>query len=333
MNNVETNPIFYEGILFFVTPFKELIALDIKEKKIIWKFKSLKKIDSRGMSLWINKDNLDSSCIFLPIRNGLFCINYKNGKLNRKIGNSGFIKTGIVRAAPVVWKDYVIVATVDSQKVKYFDLKTGKKTYELNIHPDDRQFKGGSPWGGISIDTKNNLLFLTTGNPRPALLGSSRKGPNKNANSIIAIDLIKKKIAWSFQEVSHDLWDYDIAAPPLLTSIRINEKLLDVVIVTTKIGNTLIFDRFTGHSFHDIFYKNAPLSDFFQEEVSPKQIYLKVPEPLIKLETSKEDLDDRIVAEHQDIIKNIDNFKFGKFIPPSFNKDVLVFDMSFNDCE
>ena len=84
-------------------------------------------------------------------------------KLNRKIGNSGFIKTGIVRAAPVIWNDYVIVATVDSQKVKYFDLKSGKKAFELNIHPDDRQFKGGSPWGGMSIDKKNNLLFLTTG--------------------------------------------------------------------------------------------------------------------------------------------------------------------------
>ncbi|MDC1047311.1 hypothetical protein OAQ96_01340 [Alphaproteobacteria bacterium] len=325
MNNVETNPIFYDGVLFFVTPFKELIALNIKEKKILWKFKSLKKIDSRGMSLWINKENLDSSCIFLPIRNGLFCVNYKNGNLNRNIGNSGFIKTGIVRAAPVIWNGYVIVATVDSQKIKYFDLKSGKKAFELNIHPDDRQFKGGSPWGGISIDKKNNLLFLTTGNPRPALLGSSRKGPNKNANSIIVIDLKKREIAWSFQEVYHDLWDYDIASPPLLTTIRINDKLLDVVIVTTKIGNTLIFDRLTGKTFHDILYSNVPSSDFFQEEVSPKQINLKIPEPLIKLETSINDLDDRIVIEKQNIIEKIDNYKFGKFIPPSFNKDVLVY--------
>jgi len=325
MNNVETNPIFYEDVLYFITPFKELIALNIKEKKILWKFKSLKKIDSRGMSLWINKENLDSSCIFLPIRNGLFCINYKNGKLNRNIGNSGFIKTGIVRAAPVIWNGYVIVATVDSQKIKYFDLKSGKKSFELNIHPDDRQFKGGSPWGGISIDKKNNLLFLTTGNPRPALLGSSRKGPNKNANSIIVIDLKKREIAWSFQEVSHDLWDYDIASPPLLTTIRINDKLLDIVIVTTKIGNTLIFDRLTGKTFHDILYSNVPSSDFFQEEVSPKQINLKIPEPLIKLETSINDLDDRIFIEKQNIIEKIDNYKFGKFVPPSFNKDVLVY--------
>ena len=84
-----------------------------------------------------------------------------------------------MRAAPVIWKNYVIVATVDSQKIKYFELNSGKKAFELNIHPDGRQFKGGSPWGGISIDIKNNLLFLTTGNPRPALLGSSRKALTK----------------------------------------------------------------------------------------------------------------------------------------------------------
>ena len=55
MNNVETNPIFFEGILFFITPFKEIIALEVESKKILWKFKSLKKINSRGMTLWINK--------------------------------------------------------------------------------------------------------------------------------------------------------------------------------------------------------------------------------------------------------------------------------------
>ena len=69
------------------------------------------------------------------------------------------------------------------------------------------------------------------------------------------------------------------------------------MIVTTKIGNTLIYDRLTGNSFHDIFYDNVPLSDFSQEEISPKQINLKIPDPLIKFETSKYDLDDRIIAE------------------------------------
>tara|TARA_Y100000590_G_scaffold173883_1_gene198830 strand:- start:17851 stop:20064 length:2214 start_codon:yes stop_codon:yes gene_type:complete len=324
-NNVETNPVFYEGLLYVVTPFKELVAINILNKKIEWEFKSLKKIDSRGITLWINKENKNKSCLFVPIRNGLFCVNYKSGKLNKSLGVNGFIKTGTVRAAPVIWKDFVIVATIDDQKVKLISLKTGKIMWVIDIHPKERNFEGGSPWGGISIDTKNNLLFLTTGNPRPALIGHSRPGKNKNANSVIAIDLNLKKIVWSFQEVAHDLWDYDIASPPLLTNLRLNDQLVDVVIITTKIGNTFIFDRYSGKSFNDINYKFVQKSDYIYENVSPKQVYINIPEPLIDLNFSEDDLDDRLLDEQANIIKNINNFKFGTFVPPSFEKDVVVY--------
>ena len=325
MNNVETNPIYFDGLLYIITPFKELLAIDILNKKIKWKFKSLKKIDSRGITLWINQKDKKNSCLFVPIRNGIFCINYKTGKLNKKLGNNGFIKTGIVRAAPVIWNDNVVVATVNDQKVKIISLDDGEITDIINIHPIDRKFKGGSPWGGISLDKKNNLLFLTTGNPRPALIGTSRPGKNKNANSIIAIKLDEKKILWTFQEVAHDLWDYDIASPPLLAKIKINNKFLDVVIVTTKIGNTLIFDRLTGKSLRDINYINVPKSDYFAEKVSPKQLIIENPKSFMKLNVSTEDFDDRLIQEKNKIINTIDEFDYGSFIPPSFTKNVIVY--------
>ncbi len=325
MNNVETNPIYFDGLLYIITPFKELLAIDILNKKIKWKFKSLKKIDSRGITLWINQRDKKNSCLFVPIRNGIFCINYKTGELNKRLGNNGFIKTGIVRAAPVIWKDNVVVATVNDQKVKIISLDDGEITEIINIHPKDRKFKGGSPWGGISLDKKNNLLFLTTGNPRPALIGTSRPGKNKNANSIIAIKLDEKKILWTFQEVAHDLWDYDIASPPLLAKIKINNKFLDVVIVTTKIGNTLIFDRLTGKSLHDINYIDVPQSDYFAEKVSPKQLIIENPKSFMKLNVSSEDFDDRLKQEKNKIINTIDEFDYGSFIPPSFTKNVIVY--------
>ena len=53
---------------------------------------------------------------------------------------------------------------------------------------------------------------MVTGNPRPALVGIKRKGDNENSNSIVAINLDSKKIIWSFQDVKHDLWDYDLAS-------------------------------------------------------------------------------------------------------------------------
>ena len=325
MNNVETNPIFYDGLLYIVTPFKELLAIDILKKKIEWKFKSLKKIDSRGITLWINKNDKNNSCVFVPIRNGLFCINYKTGKLNTKLGKNGFIKTGIVRAAPVIWNDKIVVATVNDQKVKIISLNDGKILNIIDIHPKNRNFKGGSPWGGISFDNKNNLLFLTTGNPRPALIGTSRPGKNKNANSVIALDLNKNKILWTFQEVAHDLWDYDIASPPLLATIKIKDELIDVVIITTKIGNTLVFDRITGQSLHDINYIKVPTSNYIEEITSPKQINVIKPESFMKLNVSLEDFDGRLKYEKLKIINNINDYDFGTFVPPSFEKDVIVY--------
>ena len=66
------------------------------------------------------------------------------------------------------------------------------------------------------------------------MYGMTRKGANENSNSIIAIDLIKEKILWSFQEVAHDLWDFDIGCPPLLTEIKFEKKFLEVVVCVTK---------------------------------------------------------------------------------------------------
>ena len=54
-------------------------------------------------------------------------------------------------------------------------------------------FIGGEPWGGISADTRNGLVFLTTGNPKPNFVGVMRPGKNLYANSLIAFDIRNKK--------------------------------------------------------------------------------------------------------------------------------------------
>ena len=64
------------------------------------------------------------------------------------------------------------------------------------------------------------FIFLITGNPKPSLYGVDRPGDNKNLNSLIAFDINKRKILWTFQEVSHDLWDYDLSSPPILTNLK-----------------------------------------------------------------------------------------------------------------
>ena len=49
------------------------------------------------------------------------------------------------------------------------------------------------PLGGAALDEKNGLYFTVVGNPKPGTLGINRPGENKNANSIIAFDIEKKR--------------------------------------------------------------------------------------------------------------------------------------------
>ena len=46
------------------------------------------------------------------------------------------------------------------------------------------------------------------------IIGVDRPGLNEYTNSVIAIDIDKKKELWRFQETSHDIWNLDIPAAP-----------------------------------------------------------------------------------------------------------------------
>ena len=77
------------------------------------------------------------------------------------------------------------------------------------------------------MDDKNGIYFVVTGNPQPPVVGIIRPGDNKNSFSIIAFDLNNKKILWKFQDVSHDLFHYDISVPPVIANIKIEEFIIN----------------------------------------------------------------------------------------------------------
>ena len=76
-----------------------------------------------------------------------------------------------------------------------------------------------------------------------------------------------------------------------------NDKIIDVVIVMTKIGNTYVFERDSGESIFDINYKKAPISDVYNEKTASKQIFNRIPVPTIKLEFEINDLDKRSLQD------------------------------------
>ena len=80
----------------------------------------------------------------------------------------------------------------------------------------------------------------------PDHYGGVRPGANLYSDSVVALDAKTGKLRWHFQTVHHDLWDYDLAAPPILIDIRRDGRDVPAVVVLTKSSLVFVLHRETG---------------------------------------------------------------------------------------
>ena len=190
--NVETNPIFYDGIIYSVTADHKLIALDVLNKKLKWQIQSPKVIAKRGFL--IDTNDKSSPQIFTPIGKKIFKINAKDGKINETFGINGSINF-FTLVTPFIFNEKICAAGL--RKINCFDKISGKEIFSINLH--NKEDRGGNVWGGVAFDIDTGYAYVVTGNPRPALIGVNRREKNKNANSIIAVSLKEKKLFGNFK--------------------------------------------------------------------------------------------------------------------------------------
>jgi len=113
-------------------------------------------------------------------------------------------------------------------------------------YQDAWRFGGGSAWTTPAIDPKLGLLYFGTGNPSPQMDDVSRPGDNLYTVSLVALDVATGKLRWSYQQVPHDVWGYDIASPPVLFDYRHDGKTIPAVGQASKTGWFYVHDRATG---------------------------------------------------------------------------------------
>jgi quinoprotein glucose dehydrogenase len=77
----------------------------------------------------------------------------------------------------------------------------------------------------------------------------------------VALNARTGKKLWYQQLVHHDLWDYDLAAPPTLFDIRRNGQVIPAVAQITKMGLLFVFDRVTGEPVYGMEERPVPPSD------------------------------------------------------------------------
>src|SRR4029077_9099500 len=98
---------------------------------------------------------------------------------------------------------------------------------------------------------------------------------------------------WHYQVVHHDLFDYDLSAPPALVEVKRNGRTIPAVAQTTKMGLLFILDRMTGKPVFGVEERPVPKSDTPGEESSPTQPFPLKPPPLARMSMTKDEITTR----------------------------------------
>lgn len=324
---VETNPIVAGNRLFVSTIDGDLVSLDAESGKEIWRLALPAPVARRGL-VWEPNRDFEQSRLFVPSTKGVFAVNAAEGTVIKSFGKDGVVGSGTSLIAPIIVNDKLIVATL-APALEAYSLRTGQPLWTRSLLdiPDSTRTRlsGGAPWGGMSADVQRGLVYVVTGNPRPALIGVSRPGKNAYSCSITAIDVSTGTVRWSFQEVEHDLWDLDLAAAPLLATITREGRRVDVVAALTKRGNTVLLDRDRGQPIFGYQRRRAPVSSIPGEQTSPYQPVFTLPEPFAKQEFTRDDITRLSPSARQTAERKLRGASFGFFVPPQIGGKVALF--------
>src|SRR5437660_1198542 len=102
------------------------------------------------------------------------------------------------------------------------------------------------------------MLYFSTGNAGPDYDGSMRPGDNLFAASIVALDYKTGQYKWHFQEVHHDIWDFDAPSPVVLFDQMYNGTLRKGLYQAGKTGWLYFLDRTNGQPLIGIDEKPVP---------------------------------------------------------------------------
>jgi quinoprotein glucose dehydrogenase len=175
----------------------------------------------------------------------------------------------------------------------------------------------------MSLDNERGMVFIPTGSAAFDFYGGNRKGANLFANCLIALNAATGERIWHYQLVHHDLWDYDLPAPPVLVTINNSKGKVDAVAQTTKMGMVFLFERETGNPIFSIVEKPVTQSDLIGEETSLTQPFPEKPLPFVRHHFSEEEITNITPEANAFVREKLRGTKTGSiYTPPSVEGSV-----------
>lgn len=310
-SSFESTPILFNGLLYLTSPYDEIFAVDPGTGAKRWMYDPVLKgnltsglLTSRGVASW--QGSAAGACaarIFVATMDArLIAVDAASGKPCEDFGSHGQVdlthgvdtSSGDVfynTSPPTVVGNAVIVGSgiIDNQRVntvsgivRAFDARTGALLWGWDPIPwaagQTLRTGAGNAWSVIAADPEHGLVFVPTGSASPDFYGGKRPGDDRDANSVVALEAATGRRVWGFQTSHHDLWDYDVAAEPLLFTWRgpDGKSSVPAVAVTTKQGLIFVLNRLTGAPLFPVDERPVPQTDVPGEQTWPTQPFQRI---------------------------------------------------------
>jgi quinoprotein glucose dehydrogenase len=310
----------------------------------------------RGIAAWRDGKSLR---LFLNTRYRLICLDAVTGQLVTSFGESGIVdlSQGLIwpikkldytqTSPPVVYKDLVILGSVIGDRLVYrndppgevraFNAHTGKQVWSFHTIPQSGEF-GNNTWGEdswkttghtnvwapMSLDARRGLLYLPVSTPSNDFFGGHRPGNNLFAESIVCLEATTGIRKWHYQIVHHGLWDYDLPTPPVLSTLNVHGRKVDVAIQLTKQGMAFVFDRVTGQPVWPIEERPVPESDLDGEHAATTQPFTTLPPSFTPQGVTLDDAFDATPELKAAAQAEMKKYRLGPmFTPPSYKGTIM----------
>jgi glucose dehydrogenase len=317
----ENTPLVVGGLLYGLDLQGRVFALDPETGKEAWAFATGLRGTNRSVSYWPG-DAGHKPRILVAITDRIYALDPETGAPVAGFGGpqgylsirEGFAPAGVaygMTSPPTIYKNLMITGAATQEfgskgppaDPRAYDVVTGKLVWRFNIVPQPGQpnfggfgeagwrgRSGPSTWGVFSVDEETGSVFIPVGQPADNYVGIDRPGDNLYSDSVLALDAATGKYRWHYQVVHHDLWDFDLAAPPVLVDLNVKGKRVPALVEATKQGMIFILDRRTGKPVFGVEERPVPASTIPGEQVSPTQPFPIKPPPLVRHSFDRSDI-------------------------------------------
>lgn len=287
----EDQPIVVGNTMYVTSPNDHVFALDPGTGRLKWTYNPTDMPPLAKVAICCGQSNrgvaVGGGLVFLGRLDGkLVALNARTGRVAWETSVVSYKDKWSETMAPQLVGGRVIIGGSGGEFqrrgfVAAYDAASGRLDWHFSTtlrgsswQGDSYKRGGGTMWTTPQADPQLGLVYIQAGNAAPDLNGSTRAGKNLYTDSLVALDVSTGRVRWHFQEVHHDLWDYDLAQPAILFTLHRDGQAIPVIANAEKNGFWFVFDRRDGKPVYPVHEVSVPTGPSWQH-ASPTQ-----PEPM-----------------------------------------------------